>query len=260
MENSIQSGELTFIIGIGVLFMTAFALAFILFFNFSQRKLLAEKSKQQEILLHNIISAQEQERKRIAQDLHDVIGTQLNVINLNLFRLQKKRNNSEIFESTFQQIHGLLNETITKTRQISHELLPSVLDKFGLVEAIVELCDNFEDTSVNLDFTHQRDDSIISKTTELNLFRILQELVNNAIRHGESTEITINLIIEHNWLNFTVQDNGKGFDVVSKKGGLGLSNINSRLEMIHGQMDIESTINKGSNFFIKINLHKNLIK
>jgi two-component system NarL family sensor kinase len=256
MENSIQSGELTFIIGIGVLFMTAFALAFILFFNFSQRKLLAEKTKQQEILLHNIITTQEQERKRIAQDLHDVIGTQLNIINLNLFRLQQKRESVEIFEKTFQEVHKLLNETITTTRQISHELLPSVLDKFGLIEAIVELCDNFEDTIVALDFTYQKDDSKPSKVAELNTFRVLQELINNAIRHGESKTILINLIIKNNRLNLIVEDDGKGFDVKLKKTGLGLSNINSRLEMIHGKMEIDSIINEGSKFYIEVRLDK----
>lgn len=256
MENSIQSGELTFIIGVGVLFMTAFALAFILFFNFSQRKLLAEKTKQQEILLHNIITTQEQERKRIAQDLHDVIGTQLNIINLNLFRLQQKRESVEIFEKTFQEVHQLLNETIKTTRQISHELLPSVLDKFGLVEAIVELCDNFEDTTVGLDFTYQKDDSKPSKIAELNIFRVLQELINNAIRHGESKNILINLMIKNNRLNLTVEDDGKGFDVKLKKTGLGLSNINSRLEMIHGKMEIDSIINESSKFSIEVRLDK----
>lgn len=256
MENSIQSGELTFIIGVGVLFMTAFALAFILFFNFSQRKLLAEKAKQQEILLHNIITAQEQERQRIAKDLHDVIGTQLNIINLNLFRLQKKRDNSEIFNATFKEVHGLLGETILKTRQISHELLPSVLDKFGLIAAIIELGDNLEDTAVNLEFNYEKDTAEISKTTELNLFRVLQELVNNAVRHGESTEILVDLIIENNKLKLIVRDNGKGFDVDLNKSGLGLSNINSRLEMIKGQMRIESVINTGSSFFIDVNLSK----
>lgn len=256
MENSVQAEELTFIIGIGVLFMTAFALAFILFFNFSQRKLLAQKTKQQAVLLHNIITTQEQERQRIARDLHDVIGTQLNIINLNLFRLQKKRENIEIFETTFQEVHQLLNETIKKTRQISHELLPSVLDKFGLVEAIVELCDNFEDTSVNLHFKHEKTDFKIAKIAELNIFRVLQELINNAIRHGEATIISINLIIEKEVLRLSVTDNGKGFNVKKSKGGLGLSNINSRLDMIHGRMEIESFIDQGSNFDIYIRLQE----
>ncbi len=254
MENGLQSEEINFIIGVGILFMTAFALAFILFFNFSQRKLLAEKAKQQEVLLHNIITTQEQERQRIARDLHDVIGTQLNIINLNLFRLQRKREQAEIFETTFQEVHELLNETITTTRKISHELLPSVLDKFGIVEAIIELCDNFTDTTIDLEFNYEKDDSEIPKTVELNVFRVLQELINNAMRHGEATQIFIDLKVENNQMELKVVDNGKGFDPELKKKGLGISNINSRLEMIHGKMDIESKLNEGAKFCIKIQL------
>ena len=108
MESNIQTAELTLMITIGILFMTAFALAFILFFNFSQRKLVTQKLKQQEDLLHNIIKTQESERQRIAKDLHDEIGSQLNIIKLNLHRLKRKKDNVTIFENTLGDIQELL--------------------------------------------------------------------------------------------------------------------------------------------------------
>ena len=87
MENNIQTSELALMIAVGILFMTAFALVFILFFNFSQRKLVTQKLQQQKDLLHSIIKTQESERQRIAKDLHDEIGSQLNIIKLNLYTM-----------------------------------------------------------------------------------------------------------------------------------------------------------------------------
>ncbi|MFK7950196.1 MAG: sensor histidine kinase [Saprospiraceae bacterium] len=259
MESGIQSAEFEFMITIGVLFMTAFALAFILFFNFSQRKLIAQKLKQQEELLYNIIKTQEEERLRIAKDLHDEIGSQLNIIKLNLHRLERKKNDAVIVKNTLGEIQELLGNTIQTTRQISHNLLPSVLDKFGLIAAINELSDNYQNTSVELSFIVEENTSkIYDKSIELNIFRVLQEFINNAVRHGEATLIIVQLWLNEHQLRLTLTDNGKGFDSNNKKfkAGLGLSNMNSRMSMIGGQINIKSIINEGTTANLLINLSK----
>lgn len=256
MENSIQTAELTLMITVGILFMTAFALAFILFFNFSQRRLISQKLKQQEDLLHNIINTQEAERQRIAKDLHDEIGSQLNIIKLNLHRLKRKKDDVKIFENTLHDIQELLGTTIQTTRQISHDLLPSVLDKFGLVAAINEMCDNYSNTSVELLLTIEENTTKINdKSIELNIFRVLQEFVNNAIRHGQATKINIQFWLNEHQLQLILTDNGKGFDVNSKKfkAGLGISNMNSRMDMIGGTINIKSTIDKGTTANLLVN-------
>lgn len=258
MESNIQTAELTLMVTVGILFMTAFALAFILFFNFSQRKLISQKLKQQEDLLHSIIKTQETERQRIARDLHDEIGSQLNIIKLNLHRLKRKKDDATIFKNTLEEIQELLGNTIQTTRQISHDLLPSVLDKFGLIAAIKELSDYYKDTNVELSFVIEENTSEINdKSIELNIFRVLQEFINNAIRHGEATLITIQLSVKQQQLQLILKDNGRGFDVNSKKfkAGLGISNMNSRMNMIGGQIKITSTINEGTTANLSVNLN-----
>lgn len=260
MESGIQSAEFEFMITIGILFMTAFALAFILFFNFSQRKLIAQKLKQQEDLLYNVIKTQEEERQRIAKDLHDEIGSQLNIIKLNLHRLERKKDDAIIVRKTLKEIQELLGNTIQTTRQISHDLLPSVLDKFGLIAAINELSDHYQETTVELSFVVVENTSIIDdKSIELNIFRVLQEFISNAIRHGEATSITIQLWLNAQQLRLILMDNGKGFDSNNKefKAGLGISNMNSRMDMIGGRIKIKSTINEGTTANLLVNLNKN---
>lgn len=260
MESSIQSGEFDVMIAIGILFMTAFALAFILFFNFAQRKLIAQKLKQQEALLYNVMQTQETERQRIAKDLHDEIGSQLNIINLNLHRLKRKREEPQVFEETLKEIQALLVKTIKTTREISHDLLPSILEKFGLVEALQELSDNYSETAVELQLDIVENSSAITeKSIELNIFRVIQELINNAIRHGNASIIIIQFFLNKEHLSITVIDNGSGFDTNSKKqkAGLGLSNMESRMAMIRGQIKFKSVINEGTTANLLLNFYPN---
>lgn len=243
-------------IAIGVLFMTAFALAFVLFFNFSQRKLVTQKLEQQEALIRNIIQTQETERQRIAKDLHDEIGSQLNIINLNLHRLKRKYDDPQIFEETIKEVQDLLAVTIKGTRKISHDLLPSTLENFGLIAAIQELCEQYSETNIKLHFEIQEENGTIAdKSVELNIFRILQELISNSIRHGNATQITIRFWLNEKILNLTIEDNGKGFDKNKYKPGLGLSNIESRIKMCHGRFFINSTIDEGTISEILISKH-----
>lgn len=259
MENNIQSSELILMLSIGILFMTAFALAFILFFNLSQRRLISQKLKQQEDLLYNNIQTQEIERQRIAKDLHDEIGSQLNIIKLNIHRLNRKKDDVVVFKNTIQEIQELLGNTIQTTRKISHDLLPSVLEKFGLIAAINELCDNYQDTAVQLSFTIEENSaSINDKSIELSIFRVLQEFISNAIRHGDASLITIHLWSNEEQLKLIFKDNGKGFNSNDKnfKPGLGISNMNSRIDMIGGKINITSTINEGTTANILVNKSK----
>lgn len=245
-------------ITIGILFMTAFALAFILFFNFSQRKLVTQKLNQQEALLHRIIETQESERQRIAKDLHDEIGSQLNIINLNLHRLKRKQENPEIVKETIADIQNLLAATIKTTRQISHDLLPPTLGNFGLVAAIEELSEYYSKTNFELQFNIQENESTIkNQSIKLNIFRVLQELISNATRHGEATLVSIQFWLNEEHLKLIVQDNGKGFDIHSPefKAGLGLSNIESRMKMSNGKVDINSVINQGTTVELLVKRH-----
>jgi len=257
MDNTIQANEIILIISIGIGFMLLLAFAFILFFNFSQKKLQDEKLKMQQLqieqqqkLLYSNILTQEEERKRIAKDLHDEVGSKLNVLFLNLHRLKKLTPPQSMdSEEVVQELFGVINDTINTTRRISHDLLPPTLENFGLKEAIKELCESYQKTE-SVDLVYHLSELAtrpVDKMVDLNLFRILQELIKNSITHGEAKQIIINLRLSSNDITIEYSDNGKGFDLNDPlhQNGLGMQNIESRLRMIKGKYDIESEIGKG---------------
>lgn len=247
---------------IGILIMLAFALAFILFVNYSQKKILKEQMRvqklalqHQEELLHSTILTQEAERKRIARDLHDEIGSKLNIIFLNTHRLKVPGKSSQDIHSITQEVESVINTTIDSIRLISHELLPPTLEEFGLAETIKELQFSINKLgSIHIEFTQiDNQDVIDDSLIELNLFRVIQELLNNSIKHGKATEVDIKLWVLHNNIKLTYQDNGIGFDStqMTAKRGLGIKNIESRLQMIKADHVYESVVGKGTKVTIE---------
>ena len=267
MDDILQGNTMIWLMVSGILIMLAFALAFVLFVSYSQKKILREKmqgqeqvNQHQEELLHSNILTQEEERKRIARDLHDAIGSKLNVILLNLYRLKSTDLDSEDVLQITDEVESVIHTTIDSTRRISHELLPPTLEEFGLVEAIRELqyhINNLGTTRINLSV----DDTLVNiedQMVELNLFRVLQELTSNSIRHGKAKEITMVIGAENSLLSFGYSDNGVGFDSASidHKKGLGMKNIESRLQMIKATSIYQST--SGNGFQMNIELPINL--
>ena len=249
---------------IGILIMLALALAFILFANSSQKKILTEKMRNQKLayqhqeeLLHSTILTQEKERKRIAAELHDEIGSKLNIIFLNMHRLKVFGKEHEEIGAITNEVNSLINTTIQTTRRISHDLLPPTLEEFGLVEALKELRHNFNQAgSFAVEFNLVKNDKAINnKSIELNLYRIIQELINNSIKHGKATELMIKLWLTESLIKMEYQDNGKGFDQQQpeNKKGLGMKNIESRLHMMHATYQVNSSSGKGVQMTLEIN-------
>ncbi|WP_461303528.1 sensor histidine kinase [Aureisphaera sp.] len=211
----------------------------------------------QEDLLHSTILTQEGERKRIARDLHDAIGSKLNVIFLNICRLKEQDMNKQEVEALTAEVESVINTTIDSIRLISHELLPPTLEEFGLTEAIHELQYGFnkmEGVHIYFDPT-ANNETIDDKIVELNLFRVLQELVNNSIRHGKATEINIQLTITDSLIDLKYEDNGKGFEMahIEHRKGLGMKNIESRLHMIKAEFALHSSPGQGISMKIEAN-------
>ena len=250
METHFPQSEIVFLMATGIVIMLCLALALVLFFNASQRKLLKAKNRSQELqlqhqkeLLHSTILTQENERKRIAKDLHDEIGSKLNVIHLNMHRLKRRGQASEEFEDTINEVNQLINNTIQRTRSISHELLPPTLDDFGLVEAIKELCENYRRSgTVQIDFNWTEGCAGLGdKMADLHLFRVLQELIKNSITHGEADLIELNLAVQEEKIMLNYHDNGKGFDMSQvEKKGMGLKNLETRTGLINAKLDFQS--------------------
>lgn len=255
-----ESAEIVLIFFIGTFAMVLLAAAIIFFFITYQKRLLKKeleinmvKAEQQEELLKNIVSAQEKERKRIARDLHDEVGAMLSVVKLNVSRIEKLTgpDNSKVLAN---ETKTYLDEVITQVRGISRALLPPSLEKLGLYYALEELA-NWINKSGQIKVVCWKSGEQVrfGEKRELAVFRILQEMINNTIKHAEASGISINTRFSKGKLAVLVADNGKGFNVEEKMNtGLGLRNLESRTQMLEARFKIKSVSGKGTTAIICI--------
>ncbi len=225
------------------------------FFYFSKKKILQKELEKRDLrishqkeLLRSIILTQEEERARIAQDLHDDISSKLNIVSLNGHLLKEKSLAPDEADRIREAIVELTGKALENSRRIAHDLLPPVLEKFGLVAGIEELVQEFEASKrVTTTFTQHLSHEPEDERTSLQVFRILQELMNNSLRHGKSTHISINLSEEDGRYSCHYTDNGSGMDAQTLKNarGLGLRNIENRIEILEGTFNIDSQPGKG---------------
>ncbi len=211
------------------------------------------KLKNQREVLQATIATQEDERKRIAQDMHDAISSKLNVISLTTNLLLESDDILDIDKQSLEHILTINNTVLESSRKIAHALLPPVLEKFGLKVALEELFDDYMQAS-KLQILHDiKTLPDLSHMEELHIFRIIQELINNALKHAQATQLKIDLINTSNGFDLSFSDNGKGFDQnkTDLKAGLGLQNLKSRAAILKCDLLIQSSINNGSTFNFK---------
>ena len=230
-------------------------LVLVLFFYFSRKKISQKELEKRDLeiylqkeQLHAIIVAQEEERKRIAQDLHDDISSKLNIVSLNSHLLTSPNlTESETIEIT-DNIISLTTKALENSRKIAHNLLPPVFEKFGLNAGVEELCEEFESSkSVKVYYKNEVDFDDNDIDRHLHVFRILQELMNNSLRHGKASEIWISFKKENEINTGYYEDNGVGFDSKNAENqkGLGMKNIDSRISFLNGTIKINSEIGHG---------------
>lgn len=240
---------------IGVLLLLLMSIAFLSFFFFSRKKIiqkeLEKKSAEiehQKDLIQATILTQENERKRIAQDLHDEISSKLNVIHLNANLLLDGELSADEYSNVNKSILDITTRTLETSRKIVHDLLPPILEKFGLKSAIEELADDYNSSKkVSISYELNYPKNYLNKTFELHVFRIIQELINNSIKHGKAKNINLVVTKNNTSLGLVYTDNGVGFDTdrVQFQKGLGMKNIESRIELLKGELTIKSKTNKG---------------
>lgn len=188
------------------------------------------------------LETQEEERKRIAQDLHDEISSKLIAVSLNLHLFESKKTEESEKENILNLIKNINTTTIETSRRIAHHLFPPILEKFGLNAAIEELANDFNKSKqIAIHYKPEEKLSEIEKDAQLHVYRILQELVNNSIKHGKAKEITIRFNWEETIVKCQYFDDGIGIDkTIHENGkGLGFINIESRLKAINGSYEID---------------------
>ncbi len=214
------------------------------------RKLHDEK---QTDLLNAVFETQENERKRLAEDLHDSVGQVLSAIKLNLHRLEKSCD--EVTQPLLADTRKLADESISEIRNIIHNVLPPVLTDYGLVEALEGLCIKIEQTTnVKVELKKKLEGVRFRPEIELAFYRIAQELFSNAIKHSGATAIHLTLTNEPGWLVMEFKDNGKGFNIAQVKHGFGLKNLESRVQLINGEIKIYTKPQNGTITIIRVKM------
>jgi len=215
-----------------------------------------EVIKEREIGLNAIITATEEERKRIARELHDGIGQQLSGIKLAWQKLigdikPKAKEEAERLES----LSLVLDDACTEVRSISHQMMPKALSEMGLVPAIQDmLAKSLGPTDIRYRFEHFHAEGRFAESIEIGLYRIAQELVNNVIKHSGANLVSVQLFKNKNFLVMIVEDNGLGFDKDKSSDGIGLMNISGRLSSVHGEVNYEPSPESGTVATIRIPL------
>lgn len=214
---------------------------------------------EQEIKTYDaMLEGQEEERKRIATDLHDRLGSMLSTVKL-LFSALDTKIDSAIDENKQQYNKAtlLLDEACVEVRRISHNLSTGMVSSFGLKAALDELSESINDSGmISCKLLIYGMNSRLENSIEVGIYRMIQEIINNILKHAEAKNIIIQLNKLEDSISITIEDNGKGFNVKEKKksGGLGLASIEARAKKLSGNYNIDSTIGRGSISIIEIPL------
>ncbi len=215
----------------------------------NKMSLQAEVMKQQNLATRAIINAEENERKRIAADLHDGVGQMMSAAKMNLSAFENEITfKDELQKMSFERLIGLVDESCKEIRSVSHQMMPNALLKSGLASAVKEFLDKIDNRIIKINLHTEGLQERLDSNTETVLYRVIQECVNNVIKHSGANNLDISLIKDADGISATVEDNGRGFDTMDKQKfeGIGLKNISSRVAFLKGTVDFDSSPGKGT--------------
>lgn len=219
--------------------------------NKNRKKQTQQKEQAQKALLQSILETEEKERSRIAKDLHDGIVQDLTAIKMNLNAVAKET--SSELKNQLNTIFNDIDSAAKEVREISYQMMPVTLKELGLEKALQELCNrSLNKNDINYDFDCIGIRDRLSEKIEVTVYRICQELINNTIKHSGASQVSLLLQLRNKILQLTYEDNGKGFNASAATKGIGLNSLNSRLEMVDGNIEFDDTIQTGTAAYIKI--------
>lgn len=216
--------------------------------NYIQNLKLLNDQKEMEVMQAMIDSA-EAERKRVARDLHDGIGSRLSVMKMKLNQIPRLNYD----DSRTRDFSVQLSNSIAELKQISYNLMPETLLKLGLEAALKDLCHSLSSEKISINFQSNRIVKSISEKHQITIFRIVQELINNALKHSDCSYIIVDCNQNKNLFLITVEDNGIGFnrDDLSKFTGLGLKNVKNRIDLLNGKLEVKTQLGQGTVYNIE---------
>ncbi|MFI5133092.1 MAG: ATP-binding protein [Chitinophagales bacterium] len=215
-----------------------------------------EKDKQL-VAVDSMLKGQEEERSRLAKDLHDGLGGLLSGVKFSLSNMKDNLIVTPDNMAVFERSLDMIDTSIKELRRVAHNMMPEMLTKFGLDEALKEYCNTINTAKLfTVKYQSLGMDTRLDKSIEIIIYRIVQELLNNIMKHAAATEVFVQLIRDGSRLNIVVEDNGKGFDVglTENSKGAGLVNVRSRVNYLKGQLGIHSEAGKGTLVNIEFNV------
>ncbi|MBX2907891.1 MAG: sensor histidine kinase [Taibaiella sp.] len=238
------------LLGISITLFVTFVVIGYQFYN--RRRLLAqaalreEIARQQAITTREVLVAEERERKRIAADLHDGVGQLLSATLLNLGGFFKSREIDPTTDPQAARISGLVSESYDELRTLSHQMMPMALMRRGFAAAVGEMLARLDEKTISVTLETNGLDAPLREEIETILYRVIQECVNNVIKHAAATTLSVQIDKDETGLSVTIEDNGRGFDPSKSAAGLGLKNMQARLSLISATIDIDSAPGKGT--------------
>ena len=214
-----------------------------------ETKLKTELMKQHELATKAVIEAEENERQRIAKDLHDGVGQMMSAAKMNLSAFESEINfNGSDQKQSFEKIIQLVDESCKEIRTVSHIMMPNALLKNNLAIAIREFVNKLDKKTLKVHLDTEGLEERLDSNIETVLYRVIQECVTNVIKHAGATTLDISLIRDKDGISGTIEDNGKGFDISDKEKfeGIGLKNITTRIEYLKGTVDFDSSPGRGT--------------
>ena len=243
-----------------------FTISLLSYLNYRNRRKLQQtrieelEREKQLMAAEAVLKGEEQERSRLAKDLHDGLGGMLSGIKYSLSNMKENLIMTPDNAQAFERSIDMLDSSIREMRRVAHNMMPEMLVKYDLNTALKEFCADIERSGV-LQVSYQSigmEDIKIDQTTAVTIYRIVQELANNTVKHAGAKNLLVQLHAadKERLLTLTVEDDGKGFDLslLQQPSGIGWRNIKNRIEFLKGKLDINSAEGKGTSVLVELNI------
>jgi two-component system, NarL family, sensor kinase len=224
--------------------------------SIQQQRITELESEKQLAATEAVLKGEEKERTRLAKDLHDGLGGMLSGIKFTMNNMKGNLIMTEENQLAFERSMDMLDSSIREMRRVAHNLMPEALVKFGLDTAISDFCNDIRRSgALNIQYQSVGMENVqLEQTTAITIYRIVQELVNNIIKHAAAHSAVVQITKTEDIIAITVEDDGKGFDTAVLKGtkGIGWSNIQNRVEFMKGRLDVKTEPDNGTSVHIVI--------
>lgn len=223
-----------------------------------QQRINELETREQLTATEAVLKGEEQERTRMSRDLHDGLGGLLSGIKFSFQHIKQNVSMTAENEKAFDRSLDMLDSSIHELRRVAHNMMPEALMKFGLDPALKDFCNDINQTGI-LNVTYQSigmEEVKINQTIAITIYRIVQELINNTLKHAAAKQAIVQLAKSDHLLTVTVEDDGKGFEtaVISNTNGTGWINIKHRVDFLKGNIDLHSASGKGTSVLIELTI------